>query len=429
MFLSAGVIFFMYQFQNTSKHIRCSAHQYSGLPNITTTANGVAWMKNISVNTEHDDLAKVLLNNGNSLGEPPKPSKHSVDDRESSSNMKVMAGKSCQPHTHVFFLKTHKTGSSTIMNILFRFGESHNLTFALPNYFAQFYYPYYFSADFVEGFRAKIHHHYDIMCHHMRFQITEVERVMPNDTFYFTVLRNPVSLMESSFSYYKDIDIFIKARSLEEYLRNTDKYYNKSSVFSYYGKNLMTFDLGFHHNGRETPKHCQLIQEAVERMFNLVLITEYFDESLVLLKDALCWSFDDVLSFPLNSRNNTSRKVLSIETQEKIKTWNQFDWQLYVYFNSSFWKRVDKFGRERMQLEVQELQRRRAKQSEICLQGLVDPQKIKDESIKPFQAGLARILGYNLKPGLGNAEKLLCQRLVTPELQYTTNLRNKQKQS
>ncbi|XP_075056630.1 galactose-3-O-sulfotransferase 2-like [Mixophyes fleayi] len=364
-------------------------------------------MTNVSVKSQQDDLAKVLL-------------QHTVDGRENSSNVKVIEDKSCQPHTHVFFLKTHKTGSSTIMNILFRFGESHNLTFALPTYkAAQFYYPYSFSAYFVEGFSSKIHRHYDIMCHHMRFQLTEVERVMPNDTFYFTVLRNPVSLMESSFSYYKGIDIFLKPRSLEEYLRNTDKYYNKSSFYSNYGKNLMTFDLGFQNDGLETPKHFQLIQQAVETMFNLVLITEYFDESLVLLKDALCWSFDDVLSFPLNSRNNTSRKVLSIETQEKIKTWNKFDWQLYVYFNSSFWKRVDKFGRERMQLEVQELQRRRAKQSEICLQGLVDPQKIKDESLQPFQAGTDTILGYNLKPGLGKAEKLLCQRLATPELQYT----------
>ena len=30
------------------------------------------------------------------------------------------------------FAKTHKTGSSTLQNIFFRFGEDHNLTFAMP---------------------------------------------------------------------------------------------------------------------------------------------------------------------------------------------------------------------------------------------------------------------------------------------------------
>ena len=34
--------------------------------------------------------------------------------------------------TKIVFLKTHKTASSTVQNILFRFGEKMNLNFALP---------------------------------------------------------------------------------------------------------------------------------------------------------------------------------------------------------------------------------------------------------------------------------------------------------
>ena len=36
--------------------------------------------------------------------------------------------------TKIVFLKTHKTASSTVQNILFRFGEKMNLNFALPNH-------------------------------------------------------------------------------------------------------------------------------------------------------------------------------------------------------------------------------------------------------------------------------------------------------
>ncbi|XP_063775599.1 galactose-3-O-sulfotransferase 2-like [Pseudophryne corroboree] len=385
------------------------------LSDSTARANDGTWRK-INVRSQSDNSA-TILHNSDPLEEPHE---HSVGGRENSPNVIIRAERSCQPHTHIFFLKTHKTASSTIMNILFRFGESQNLTFALPAYnMSQFLYPSYFNAYFVEGFTRNTHHHYDIMCHHMRFLRPEVEKVMSNDTFYFTILRNPVSLMESSFSYYKGTDIFEKAYSLEEFLKNPYKYYNASSTFSGYGRNLMTFDLGFHQDGMVTPKHLQLTRQAVETTFNLVLITEYFDESLVLLKDALCWSFDDVLSFPLNSRSSASRKVLSHVTEEMIKSWNQLDWHLYIYFNNSFWEQVEMFGRDRMQREVQELQRRRAEHSELCLQGQVDPKRIKDNSLQPFQAGLSRILGYNLKPGLGEAERSLCQRLVTPELQYT----------
>ena len=34
--------------------------------------------------------------------------------------------------TKITFLKTHKTASSTLQNVLLRFGEKRNLTFALP---------------------------------------------------------------------------------------------------------------------------------------------------------------------------------------------------------------------------------------------------------------------------------------------------------
>ena len=39
---------------------------------------------------------------------------------------------SCKPRHKVMFLKTHKTGSSTITNVLNRYADEHNLTIALP---------------------------------------------------------------------------------------------------------------------------------------------------------------------------------------------------------------------------------------------------------------------------------------------------------
>jgi len=38
----------------------------------------------------------------------------------------------CTPKSNIFFLKTHKTGSSTVQNLLLRYGDKNNLTFALP---------------------------------------------------------------------------------------------------------------------------------------------------------------------------------------------------------------------------------------------------------------------------------------------------------
>lgn len=40
--------------------------------------------------------------------------------------------KTCQPVKKIIFAKTHKTGSTTVQNILYRFGEENQLLFVLP---------------------------------------------------------------------------------------------------------------------------------------------------------------------------------------------------------------------------------------------------------------------------------------------------------
>ncbi|XP_008104560.1 galactose-3-O-sulfotransferase 2 [Anolis carolinensis] len=336
----------------------------------------------------------------------------------------------CKPKTRIVFLKVHKSASSTVMNILFRFGETHDLTFALPvNGASQLYYPFYFTAASVEGYVPGKDSQFDIMCHHMRFFEPEVAKVMGNTSFYFAILRNPVYLMESSFNYYKGTSSFAKAKSLEEFLNQTSRFYNASARDSPYAKNLMTFDFGYNNNGNFFPKRIQLTVRAIEAKFDLLLISEYFDESMVLLKKLLCWDLDDVVSFPLNSRHNSSKNHLSESTIEQIKNWNKLDWELYVHFNRTFWEKIDlHIGQELMQQEVKLLQQRRKQLAEICLQegGGIAPKMIKDRELAPLQYGKAKILGYNLKDGLDNATRQMCQSLVTPELQYSKLLYRKQ---
>lgn len=77
------------------------------------------------------------------------------------------------PITNVMFLKTHKTASSSVLNVLYRFAETHNLSVALPagsNYHLG--YPYLFLARYVEDMKS--HRRFNIMCNHLRFYQPEV---------------------------------------------------------------------------------------------------------------------------------------------------------------------------------------------------------------------------------------------------------------
>ncbi|XP_011486028.1 galactose-3-O-sulfotransferase 2 [Oryzias latipes] len=366
---------------------------------------------------------------------------------------------SCRPHTHIMFLKTHKTASSTVLNMLYRFGEEHNLRFALPLGY-QLGYPLPFNAHRVKGYRGPGALEFHIMGNHMRFNKMEVEKVMPADTFYFSIVRDPVALTESSFAYYKEVaPAFRKAKGLGDFADDPNKYYDPRLRNNQYARNLLWFDFGLDHNANFSLALAQRGEDLIRRTFKLILISEYFDQSMVLLRHALCWPLDAVVSFSLNARQQKAsvggmsgiwmgkaaaaagvgggrpqarippNLSLTGDQREKLRQWNALDWYLYKAFNRTFWEEVDKFGRKHMEQEVSLLRMRREHLARVCLRDggkPVEAHRIRDKNIRPFQSGFVRILGYELQPGLDNATRMSCLRMIRPEIQYKDLLDSKQ---
>lgn len=333
------------------------------------------------------------------------------------------------PITNVMFLKTHKTASSTVLNILFRFAETRNLSVALPaGSRLHLGYPWLFLARYVEGVKQEgAQQRFNVMCNHLRFNLPEVQKVMPNDTFYFSILRNPVFQLESSFIYYKDyVPAFRDTENLDAFLASPLTYYNQSlSLRNAYARNNMWFDLGYDNNAPAEENYVRARLAEVERRFQLVLIAEHFDESMVLLRRRLRWQLDDVVSFRLNVRSQHSVTSLTPEGQERAKRWCALDWRLYQHFNRTFWAQLRaELSPRRLRSEVARLQARRRQLMTLCLQdgGPKDKKQITDRHLRPFQSGKADILGYNLRQGLDNQTLQACQRMVMPELQYMAHL-------
>lgn len=334
------------------------------------------------------------------------------------------------PVTNIMFLKTHKTASSTILNILYRFSESHNLTTALPEGSrVHLGYPWLFVTRYVEGLKQdnRLQHHFNIMCNHLRFNYPEVQKVMPSDTFYFSILRNPVFQLESSFIYYKDYaPAFQRTKSLDEFLADPWKYYNASvSLRNVYAKNNMWFDFGFDNNAPADMDYVHKCLAEVEQRFHLVLIADYFDESMVLLRRRLRWQLDDVVSFKLNVRSQSSVSHLTPESQERVQHWCALDWQLYQHFNRTFWTQLHaELSPRQLTEELEQLRERQRELMALCLQ---DPEPknlthIEDRNLRPYQSGKANILGYNLRHGLGTTTLHICQRMAMPELQHMAHM-------
>jgi len=108
------------------------------------------------------------------------------------------------------------------------------------------------------------------------------------------------------------------------------------------------------------------IIKDIEPNFDLIMITEYLHESLILLRYDLCLTLgkgsevivvnyqflsDDVAFLSKNIARTKPRR-LQDWVERKIIAWQRFDVTLYQHFNETFWKRVEHFGIERMDREV-----------------------------------------------------------------------------
>jgi hypothetical protein len=143
-----------------------------------------------------------------------------------------------------------------------------------------------------------------------------------------------------------------------EYMTNIEKYemayklpmdkrYCVPDGFSM-SKNLMSFNLGFPTGGFWSPTEDQSNNDeliaswisSLDSKFNLVLVVEYFVESIVLLRRLMCWTLPDVLfhsvnSLPYNYRSHSDDRLVNI-----YRRWSRVDYVLYDHFNRTLWKRI-----------------------------------------------------------------------------------------
>uniref|UniRef100_A0A3B4B2B6 Uncharacterized protein n=1 Tax=Periophthalmus magnuspinnatus TaxID=409849 RepID=A0A3B4B2B6_9GOBI len=350
-----------------------------------------------------------------------------LNPRLTSNTSELSTSQTCSPKVDIMFMKTHKTASSTFLNILFRFGEKHRLKFAFPNGRNDFFYPSFFERSQVKDYSPGMC--FNIICNHMRFNAPEVSKVLPMDTSYITILRDPAELFESAFHYFGRLAPFtwkiLGDDKMSEFLFNTAHYFDPNGFNSFYLKNLLFFDFGFDNMLEVTdPQVAEGIKFISDR-FHLVMLVEYFEESLILLKDALCWEIDDLVFFKLNARKGSTVSKLTPELRAKALEWNAIDWKLYQHFNKTFWTKVDSYGRQRMALDVAELRRRNEEMTKICIEDgqAVEAGRIHETAMQPWQPiGEKSIMGYNLKHNVDKANRKLCRKMLTPEIQYLTEL-------
>ena len=183
------------------------------------------------------------------------------------------------------FIKTHKTGGSTVSDILNRIADARNLTKLCPSDGTHLGWPGEFPGHLTRGGN----HVVDVINNHAILNRAHMETFLRRPVFFLTVLREPVSQVVSAFNYFG----YAKRSSWKkqlEWLRSLPTHDgNKAAQL----QNGMASDLGWY-EARKRATSFESFMVQLGNDLDYVLLLEKLDESLVLLAHMLGLSLPEV---------------------------------------------------------------------------------------------------------------------------------------
>ncbi|XP_066271422.1 galactosylceramide sulfotransferase-like [Branchiostoma lanceolatum] len=217
---------------------------------------------------------------------------------------------------------------------------------------------------------------FNILTNHAVYSRDVFRRIMPNDTAYLAILREPFSHLKSAMNFYHlrtprkynmpmndTITAFLRQpRFYEGRYRS-----RRNQPFSY--TNLMSHDMGINFTSRLDTEYVERYVTRLDREFLLVLILEYLDESLVLLKRYMCWDMEDILYKKIYSGSYDLKRVTATpELRQKHEKWSKADYILYRHFNRSLWRKINMEGQD-FWAEVRTFRDMHARTTRFCNSG------------------------------------------------------------
>ena len=154
--------------------------------------------------------------------------------------------------------------------------------------------------------------------------------------------------IQSAYYYYRNryhVDYLKKSSNFTEFLTRTDHYEPEDPLRSY-TNNRMSIDLGLPPQQIMNSSYVITFLQHVNQVFDLILIADRFDESMILLKRRLRWTLKDVLYTKLNRRRKENQKEVPVppSLRAHFKEFDQFDVALYDYFSEVFDRAVLREG-------------------------------------------------------------------------------------
>ena len=287
-----------------------------------------------------------------------------VDLRQVTNPLEKTKSSSIDPTTrtkqhNIVFGKVHKAASSTMHNILTRFALTNNLNLLINSKFPHIN-EFGYRIDEKTLVPKPCGSSFHILCNHLIFNRREISRYFPSNTVYLGIVREPFRQFLSAFVYYsyvwpQDVNKEVIRKDpnnpIEEFLTQSSYYLRRSPPNTIMINNRMSVDFGFPiQNFEQSKTNASKISEFVNslnQMFDFVLIVEYFDESLVMLRRLLNWTTKDIIYIKNNvqqARHDwlpfVNRTDYPDHVKSKFEQFASLDLAVYRHFRQIFLQRL-----------------------------------------------------------------------------------------
>ena len=237
-----------------------------------------------------------------------------------------------ETETNIFFLRMPKTGSATLKHILHKFAWKNILRLAInKNYYGE--YPI---KNLFPSFRVGITPKFNIMADHGIYKPMLISKILHTPMTNITFIRHPVLWLDSYLRYSKLSNPY--HFNLEEPIENFLKVVKSSK-----STELHRFtDLFIRYFGINTSIYSQIEEYIrIEEAF-FVGITDYYDESIVLLRRTLGWSIKDMIYIPKNVQNYKRLDPIKDLLYNQVCQMMQDQCLLFKRLNKTFWERYNR---------------------------------------------------------------------------------------
>lgn len=281
--------------------------------------------------------------------------------------------------TNVVFLKVHKAGSTTVQNILLRHAFENDLNVALPKWHLDSLSFHVIGNEILRESLIPLPsgEEYNILCNHIVYNKELLDELMPSNTQFIGIVRDPMTQFLSSAKYFQFFSVLQRdtvnksiANDLDkltiDYIHNSSRY-PKIDAQDITEKihNYQSNDFGLKKEDFDNDAAINKLLEQIDKEFLIVMLMEYFDESLILLKRYMCWKFSDILYITKNVQGVLPMVLYNPFIKSWVQKHNMADFRLYNHMRSRFWKQVAEEG-DSFHDEVTEFKFIRKKVNDFC---------------------------------------------------------------